>query len=138
MAKRRALITTFFLLAQIIGITSAQASTIDLTVTVSSLTGTINEAEWGGGLSVGALSGQLTDNAPISGGLVQDSAIFTSDIYSTIAFSGAEYTPGTYSVQCQAVVNYMAHITQDAANPFQNAAWNAYLSWGGAPQAFFR
>lgn len=131
MAKRGTMIATFFLLALFVGITSAQASTIDFTASVVSLSATLNEESWGGGVSGGTMTGQLTDNSPVPGGTFLDAKDFTSDIYSDLAFSGAEYTSGTYTVPITAKVHYTATITSDAANPFLNVTWNAYLSWAG-------
>lgn len=132
MAKRGVMTVIFFLLALIVGVTSAQASsTIDFTASVISLSATLNEASWGGGLSGGTMTGQLTDNSPIPGGSFQDTKSYTSKIYSDLSFQGADYPSSTYTVPILATVQYTATITPDAANPSLNVTWNAYLSWDG-------
>jgi len=131
MTKRGLLLASFFLLALIPGITSAQASTIDFTVSVISLSANLNEEHWGGGVTGGTMTGQLTDNVPIPGETFQDTKFYTSKIYSDLSFQGAEFSSSTYTVPILATVQYTATITPDAANPSLNVTWNAYLSWDG-------
>jgi hypothetical protein len=65
----------------------------------------------------------------ILGGQIQDTANDFQTMQVKYIFAGyGEYGP--VNLIFHALVDYTAEIIQDSANPFQNAAWNAYLSWG--------